>query len=697
MSPSPTSPCRSRFEPSGVCESLTWRTRTPIDADASVELLERALELHRVGDVHARRPPVTRVEAQPEARMPIDGIRDRCQFGDRAADRPACARRVLHAQPEIVGGQLEELLECGNDELDRLVEAQSEVRADVEDDGFGADRIGRLHRRAERGERVLAHGRIAACEVDEVERVACDRLHAHLPAARAEALDLLLRVRGRPPHPRALREHLHRVAADHLDAVDCLRDPTRGGDMGAEQHRSGRVSQESARADSRRAKIPKGGRCAAAFAEMGQAHAVYATSPMSVRVRMAPSPTGFLHIGGVRTFLFNWLFARGHGGECLLRIENTDTSREVAESVEQIERSLRWLGIEWDGDTTFQLDVMERAKDEALRLVAEGTAYEDEGAIRIRMPDEGSTGWDDAIKGRIEVPNVELEDVVLVRSDGRPTYNFASPLEDWLDAITHVIRGDDHVSNTPKQVNVLRALGAEPPVYAHVPNVFGADGKKLSKRHGAVSVDEFRSAGYAPEALMNFLALLGWAPDGETTIMSREELVERFSLERVGSSPATFDYAKLDWMNGVYLRELARDEYATRLVAYLRERGNHWPEERVRAAAPIVQEKIGRFEEFPGFAGFLFHDVEPDRSLLDARILAAAVSALESLDPWTAGEIEVTLKRLCEELGEKPRSVYLPVRVAVTGSRVSPGLYESLELLGKDTSLERIRAGVAAA
>ena len=235
------------------------------------------------------------------------------------------------------------------------------------------------------------------------------------------------------------------------------------------------------------------------------------------------------------------------------------------------------------------------------------------------MPDDGSTGWDDAIKGRIEVPNAELEDVVLVRSDGRPTYNFASPLEDWLDGITHVIRGDDHVSNTPKQINVLRALGAEPPVYAHVPSVFGADGKKLSKRHGAVSVDEFRADGYIAEALMNFLALLGWAPDGETTIMSADELVERFSLDRVGSSPATFDYAKLDWMNGVYLRALSPDEYAARLVGYLREQGLDWPEERVRAAAPIVQEKIGRFGEFPGFAGFLFHDVEPDPALLDAR------------------------------------------------------------------------------
>src|SRR4249919_1379632 len=349
---------------------------------------------------------------------------------------------------------------------------------------------------------------------------------------------------------------------------------------------------------------------------------------MSVRVRMAPSPTGLLHIGGVRTFLFNWLFARGRGGECLLRIENTDTSREVEESVAQIERSLRWLGIEWDGETTFQLDVLERAKVEARRLVSEGTAYEDEGAIRIRMPDEGSTGWDDAIKGRIEVPNVELEDLVLVRSDGRPTYNFASPLEDWLDGITHVIRGDDHVSNTPKQINVLRALGAEPPVYAHVPSVFGADGKKLSKRHGAVSVDEFRDAGYVPEALMNFLALLGWAPDGETTIMSRDELIERFSLERVGSSPATFDYAKLDWMNGVYLRALSPDEYAERLIAYLRDQGVDLPDEGVRAAAPIVQEKIGRLDEFASFAGFLFRAVEPDPALLDGRILGSAENAL---------------------------------------------------------------------
>ena len=418
---------------------------------------------------------------------------------------------------------------------------------------------------------------------------------------------------------------------------------------------------------------------------------------MSVRVRMAPSPTGLLHIGGVRTFLFNWLFARGRGGECLLRIENTDTGREVAESAAHIERSLQWLGIEWDGETRFQLDGIERCQAEARRLVEEGKAYEDDGAIRISMPAEGVIGWDDAVKGRIEFPAPELEDMVILRSDGRPVYNFASPLDDWADEITHVIRGDDHVSNTPKQIAVLQALGAPLPVYAHVPNVFGEDGKKLSKRHGAVAIDEFRSAGYVASALMNFLALLGWAPDGETTIMSEQELIERFSLARVGVSPATFDYAKLDWMNGIYLRELPLDAYADALVAFLQEQGYAWDEEHVRAAAAIMQEKIGRLGEFPEFAGFLFHEVEPDPKLLDARILGEAEAALAGVEPWAAEAIEEALKALCDRLGEKPRQVFGPIRVAVTGSKVSPGLYESLELLGRDVALERLRRGAALA
>jgi glutamyl-tRNA synthetase len=420
---------------------------------------------------------------------------------------------------------------------------------------------------------------------------------------------------------------------------------------------------------------------------------------MAVRVRMAPSPTGFLHIGNVRTALFNWLFARHEGGEFRLRIENTDTSREVAEATQQIQDSLRWLGLDWDGAVTFQLDRQQEAAETARRLVDEGKAYEDEGAIRFRMPDEGVTAWDDAVRGRIEFPNEKLEDLVVLRSDRRPTYNFASPLEDVWDDITHVIRGEDHISNTPKQINIIRALGAEPPAYAHVSHVLGADGKSLSKRHGSVTVDEFRHAGYHAPALMNFLALLGWSYDDKTTIMSRDELIGRFSLGRVVPSPATFDYEKLDWMNGVYLRALPPHEYADELVVFLREQGYDWDEKRIRRAAPLVQEKIERFGQFPDFAGFLFREVHPDPALLDGRsaVVAAARDELARTEPFAASEIESALRGLAQRLELSPRKAFEPIRIAVTGSKVSPGLFESLELLGRDEALRRLSAAAAVA
>ena len=426
-------------------------------------------------------------------------------------------------------------------------------------------------------------------------------------------------------------------------------------------------------------------------------HGSYDTDAMPPVVRFAPSPTGFLHIGGVHTALFNWLYARHEGGEFRLRIENTDTSREVDTATEQIQESLRWIGMDWDGELTFQLDRMDRCKEEAQRLVAEDKAYEDEGAIRMRMPDEGTTVWEDLIRGRIEYPNEKIEDLVIVRADGRPTYNFASPVEDWLDGITHVLRGDDHISNTPKQIQILEALGAPLPEYGHFANILGSDGKKLSKRHGATSVEEFRADGYIPEALVNFLALLGWSYDDKTTVMSRDELVERFTLERVGPSPAVFDFQKLEWLNGVYLRELSVDEYANRLLAYLREQGIDWDDDLVRRSAPLVQEKIATFGEYPGFAGFLFRDVEPDAALLDGDVLDGAEDALAEAEPFTAETIESRLRELAERLERKPREAFQPIRVAVTGSKVSPGLFESIELLGREQTLERLRRAREAA
>jgi glutamyl-tRNA synthetase len=410
---------------------------------------------------------------------------------------------------------------------------------------------------------------------------------------------------------------------------------------------------------------------------------------------MAPSPTGFLHVGTARTFLFNWFFSRQQQGKCLLRIENTDMSREVEGATEQIQRSLTWLGLDWDA-LSFQLDRMERCQQEARRLVESGHAYEDEGAIRFRMPDEGVTAYDDLVLGRVETPNEALDDLVLVRADGRPTYNFASPVEDWLDEITHVIRGRDHISNTPKQINILRALGAEPPAYAHMPDVAGDDGKKLSKRHGAQSLDEFRDMGYYAPALMNFLALLGWSYDDKTTIMSRDELIERFSFDRVLPSPATLDYKKLDWMNGVYLRALPPDEYANALIEYL---GPSWDPEKVRRIAPLVQEKLVRFGEFPRFANFYFKDdVEPeDPSLLDPRVLSRAEAVLRELDTWDAGAIETALRGLADELGLKPGQAFQPIRMAATGSKISTGLFESLELLGRDETLRRLSRAVGEA
>src|SRR5919204_2326287 len=277
----------------------------------------------------------------------------------------------------------------------------------------------------------------------------------------------------------------------------------------------------------------------------------------SMRVRFAPSPTGALHVGGARAALYNWLLARGNGGTFVLRIEDTDRERSTPENIEQILDALGWLELDWDEGPYFQSQRVDRHKEEIARLVDEGHAYFDEGAVRLRVPDEGATVVHDEIRGDITFQHKDIADFVIARSDGSPLYNLAVAVDDHDMGITHVIRGEDHISNTPRQMMILEALGGElPQAYAHLPLLHGPDGKKLSKRHGAASVQELRDAGYLPAAVRNYLALLGWGTQDDTTILSTEELVEQFDITRVQRNPARFDEQKLRWMDGRYLREL---------------------------------------------------------------------------------------------------------------------------------------------
>ena len=349
-----------------------------------------------------------------------------------------------------------------------------------------------------------------------------------------------------------------------------------------------------------------------------------------MRVRFAPSPTGALHIGGARTALYNWLLARGHGAEFVLRIEDTDRERSTPENVEQIFEALRWLGTEWDGDPVFQSERRDRHAEVVEQLIAGGHAYrstagpeevkaykaahgdagfrgEDEGsgAVRLRMPDEGTTVVTDVIRGESPFEHRLMDDLVIARADGTPVYHLAVVVDDLDAGITHVVRGADHFSNTPKQMRILEAMGAEVPVYAHVPLLHGPDGKKLSKRHGAASIQELRDGGYLVEAVRNYLALLGWGFDDETTFHTTEELQQRFSLERVSRSPAVFDEQKLRWMNGRYLRELPVEELTSRLETFTGRSG-------LEEAVAISQDKISTLAEFWPLSGFFFDGAADD-------------------------------------------------------------------------------------
>jgi glutamyl-tRNA synthetase len=480
----------------------------------------------------------------------------------------------------------------------------------------------------------------------------------------------------------------------------------------------------------------------------------------TVRVRFAPSPTGHLHIGGARTAIYNWAFARRHGGKFVLRIDDTDPERSTEENTQAILRGLRWLGLDWDegpeadgahgpyfqtqrgksyaealgelraADAVYPCfcsadDLEERREaaraaggfagydrrcraipaDDAAARVAAGNGH----VWRIAVPESlGDITFEDAIRGELSFPASALDDFVVVRSDGTPTYNFATVVDDVSMEITHVIRGDDHLSNTPRQMLVFKALGHGIPVFAHLPMIWGADGKRLSKRHGATSVEAYRDEGYLPEALLNYLALLGWSLDGETTIIGAETLTSNFDLSRVSRNPAIFDAEKLEWMNGTYIRELPADAFLEHVLPLLEAAGLVTPEEAFERRpwllelAPLVSERVKRLDEVVPMVRFLFRSVEIDEAAREkvlakegaAAALSAASEALEAVEAWQAAVIEKALRAVPEATGLKSKVVFQAVRVAVTGSTVSLPLFESLGLLGKEQAVERLHAAL---
>ena len=445
-----------------------------------------------------------------------------------------------------------------------------------------------------------------------------------------------------------------------------------------------------------------------------------------MRVRFAPSPTGALHIGGARTALFNWLLAHGSPapgetrGTLVLRIEDTDRERSTPENIEQILDALRWLELDWDEGPILQSDRAQRHGEALQSLLESGHAYrssataddvkaykerhgaqrgfrgeeragdQQEGAVRLKVPDEGATVVHDVIRGETRFEHVHMDDPVIARSDGSVLYNFAVAIDDLDAGITHVVRGEDHLSNTPKQLLVLEALGAPQPLYAHLPLLHGPDGRKLSKRHGAASVQELREAGFLPEAVRNYLALLGWGSEDDATVMSTEELVEKFALERVSRNPAQFDETKLRWLNGIYIRAMAPEELARRLEEFMGREG-------LAQAARISQEKIQTLADFWPLAGFFYDGVSDDPKArakwLDEKgraMLAQVRSALAETDSFEEESVQRVLDALQERLGCKPRDIYQPLRVAIAGTAISPGIFESVSLLGREETLHRI-------
>ena len=461
---------------------------------------------------------------------------------------------------------------------------------------------------------------------------------------------------------------------------------------------------------------------------------------MSVVARFAPSPTGFLHIGGARTALFNWLFARHHGGKFLLRIEDTDRARSTREAVDAILDGLAWLGLEWDGDVVLQTSRIERHAEVARQLLAEGKAYRCyctpeeleqmrarqraekrfvgydgiwrdrdpseappgvKPAIRLKTAREGETVVEDRVQGTVRVANEQLDDLIILRSDGSPTYNFSVVVDDRDMAVTHVIRGDDHLNNTFRQMQIYRALGWAAPHFAHVPLIHGPDGAKLSKRHGALGVEAYREMGYLPEALRNYLLRLGWS-HGDDEIISTEQAIEWFDLEHIGRAPARFDYAKLGNLNGHYIRATDDGRLAGLVAPILEAALERKPSEpelrRLVAAMPGLKSRAKTLVELAERARFLVEQrpipIAPDAL---AQLTPDAHSHLEALlprlagTPWEAKLIEDTTRQVADALGLKLGALAQPLRAAIAGSTASPPIFEVMDALGRDEAIGRIK------
>lgn len=458
-----------------------------------------------------------------------------------------------------------------------------------------------------------------------------------------------------------------------------------------------------------------------------------------VRTRFAPSPTGYLHIGGARTALFSWAYARHHGGEFILRVEDTDLERSTPEAVQAILDGMAWLGLEPDEGPFYQTQRMERYREVIARLLAEGHAYQcytrpDEleamreaqrargekprydgrwrpepgktlpeppadvaPVVRFRNPREGSVAWNDLVKGRIAFANAELDDLVIARADGSPTYNFCVVVDDFDMGITHVIRGDDHVNNTPRQINILRALNATVPEYAHVSMILGQDGSKLSKRHGAVSVMQYDEDGYLPEAVINYLARLGWS-HGDDEVFSREQFVEWFDLDHITPSAAQFDAEKLNWLNAHYLRQAEPARLAAEIAARLATRSVVCPQGlSLEEVTLLYRERATNLNELTDAAELFCVAVQPPQDLLERHLTEAAQGALAALAEhfetceWEAPALSAVIKQVMADTGMKMPQVAIPLRVAILGVPQTPSIDAVLVALGRERTLERMR------